>query len=250
MPTKLIVYKPIDEDDTKLSLIDDKWPKPSFRWLMVGATESGKSNIIKNVLFNYNLGYNSYFDEIYIFSGSLGDVKEYTRLSIEHNLTKKMRIWQKFDNDGIKALIDDIEHGEANKKDKARILIVFDDQICNGMSKRHSQTVTDELLIRGRHIRLSVIISTQAMILGINQNIRQLNTSHITVLANTNIRELETIAKEHAGKYQPDELMSLMRSGLKKTYNFVTIDRTGAVYDKDFNEIVPHGHVQDQDQDE
>ena len=245
----LKVYKPKNSDDKKLNLVADGWPQPSFRWLIVGSTGCGKSNLIKNILFTYNLGYSSYFDEIYVFSGSLDDCKEYNQLLKEHNLSRKMRVWQKFDNEQIKALIDDIERTEANKKEKSRVLIVFDDQICNGMSHSNKPTVTDELFIRGRHIKLSVIISTQAL-KRVNQNIRQLNTSHLTVFFGTNTRDLATVADENSGKYDKDGLLALMMSGLKKRYDFVTIDKTNTVYDKGFNELLPHGQEQGQTEQE
>ena len=83
MPIKTIVYKPDVPEDKKLTMIPEGLPKPCFRWLFISQSGAGKTNVIKNVIFNNKKNgycYGKYFDELYIYVGTKDDYKEYQRL--------------------------------------------------------------------------------------------------------------------------------------------------------------------------
>ena len=58
-------------------------PQPSFRYVVWGASFSGKSNMIKNMLTNPTFGYKQYFGEnIIVFSKTLGLDETWTSLKL------------------------------------------------------------------------------------------------------------------------------------------------------------------------
>ena len=226
MSVKLEVYKDDDITDNKTKCIAKGLPQPVFRWVMIGSTGCGKTNLIKNVLFNDTWGYNQYFDEIYIFSGSADDCERYAKKTTESGMEDYVMVRQKFECDEVRELIADMETGGDNDCDHKRILFVLDDQICNDVSKPCKPTVLDELFIRGRHIGISVIIASQKY-MALNQNIRQLNNSHLTIFNNTSQRDLKTIAKEHCNSKNEDEFYDMLVESISKPYSFITLDRLG-----------------------
>ena len=111
MPLIEIIHSSKKKDDKRLKHIPSTLPQPVFRWVLLGASGSGKSMLIKNILLNKLFGYIKYFDEIYVFNGSLDDVEEMKELVEKHKLTEKIKVLNKFDNDKVQGLFDDIEAG-------------------------------------------------------------------------------------------------------------------------------------------
>jgi len=240
---KVRVYKSLRNfEDTKLNKISPELPKPPFRWILVGSSGSGKTNIIKNILFEKKWGYCKYFDEIYVFSGSKDDLTEYKGYANKNNMQDKMAFYQRFDDAGIKKICDEIEedNNSIRIKNPVRVLFVLDDQICNNVSSISKLNSIDEIMIRGRHAHISCVVSTQKYT-ALNQNIRKLNASAITVFQETNRQDLESVAKDHADLMEPKELLELFKEHLTERFSFITID-TKAEYgerikDKSFNAI-------------
>jgi hypothetical protein len=238
MSLKIKVYKPSVQPDDDLKLIDPKLPQPPFRLILIGPTMSGKSNLIKNYLFSKEFGYSKYFDEFYIFSGSLDDCEEYEKLAVKARISRKCCIVQLYDDEKVKELSTEIENDatEARKKDEKqrKVIFVFDDQICNNVCKPTTLNAIDELFIRGRHFNCSVIISAQTY-MKLNQNTRDLNLSHLTIFAGTQPKDLTNIVKEHYN----EQVNRILPTKQWKQYEFVTIDKkTGDVLDNNFDKTL------------
>lgn len=228
------VEKPLDY---KLKFVNESLPQPVFRTVLQGPSGSGKSSIIKNILFNPTWGYNKYFDENYCFQGSLDDVDELKQLTAHHN-RKNISIQQKFDDYIVKRLFDEIEVDNSKKTHKSRCLFIFDDQATAGLTNRGKTNIIDTLACRGRHACCSYIISTQKYKL-LNNNVRALNCTHLFVFAGTNSTDLEAIAEEHNSKYNKEQMMELFRKNLDKKYSFIVIDNVNhKILDRNFNEII------------
>lgn len=237
------VYKSLRNfDDIKLNKISPELPVPPVRWVVVGSSGSGKTNLIKNILFEKKFGYCKYFDEIYVFSGSKDDVEEYQGYANKMNMQNKMKVFQKFDEEGIKGICDEVEteNNSFRIKNPTRVLFVLDDQLVNGISKISKMNVVDEIFVRGRHCQISCIISTQKYT-ALNQNIRKLNASAITVFSETNRSDLLQVADDHAELMNPKEMMELFKQHLKEKYSFITIDTkrpyNERILDKEFHPI-------------
>jgi hypothetical protein len=249
------IYHPDKLDDKKIRVVHKKLPKPPFRMSLVGFTGSGKSNLIKNVLFNNKWGYNSYFDTIIVVCGSTDDCKEYERLakqtkvplwweekdkfykSKKEDLIDKMIINQSADEEDIKEILKELEDNHENDS----TLLVLDDMIVDKLFRNKVRpNVIDEIYVRGRHIGkgMSVIISTQKYMI-LSQNIRFTNSSQIVVYFGTAQMELEAIARENG--YEYEELLAIMDKLANDKFMFFILNqkapREKAIQDMKFNYV-------------
>ena len=160
--------------------------------------------------------------------GSLDDVFELNSLVQSYGLQDKVMINQTFINEDVKELFDDIEK-DCMKPKAPKVLMIFDDQITNNISQKSSLNMIDQIFIRGRHCNISCIISTQKY-KSLNNNVRQLNISHLTVFNGTNKTDIEAIAEEHSNSLSKEEMINLMSDQLQNKYSFMTVS-----YQNDIN---------------
>jgi len=216
--------KPVDK---KIFLINKNLPSTkngSFRYCLIGSSGSGKTSLIKNILFNKAWGYCKYFDEIYCFIGSEDDRREFDLLSKAYRMDDKILISSVFDENEVRKLYDDIEQDNNKGKGLNRVLMIFDDMICENLCKRDGGSgMINRIFIKGRHANISCVISSQKYHL-LPNNIRLLNCSHLTVFSSTNSHDLKSIADEHCNMLSPDEMLRKMKDNLQSRYDFITID--------------------------
>ena len=233
------VFTPLGIGDGKKRIIKENLPQPPMRWILVGHSGSGKTNLIKNILFNQKFGYGSYFDYIFVICGSADDVEEYERLSNrrkcycydlekhkystkEMKLKEKISIRQSTTNEELMELIDEIEHNEYSKG--KRFLFVLDDMIVDRLLKNSPQmNAIDTLFIRGRHFRASTLISTQKYT-ALKPNIRILNATHITLFNGIPKSNLRLIASETAGAYEDEDILRVYNEYTREKYSYITIN--------------------------
>jgi len=156
---KIIPYQ-IDKNDQKLPQLmrEDVIPRHPFRMLNSGASGSGKSMLVLNLLQRKNF-MKDFFDEIFLFSPTArGDqIQQLLDLS-EDNICDELN------DSGIEQLDYVFEKQnelveEMGYLNSPKILIIFDDVIS---SPRFMNSNTfKRCFIQGRHINLSVIINTQ-----------------------------------------------------------------------------------------
>lgn len=224
-----------------IDVINKSLPSPSraLRWIMLGPTSSGKSTIIKNVLFNTDWGYNRFYDEIYAFIKSKDDIIELRQLIRQNNMKHKIEIVESFNEYEVAQLFEDIEADAENpKKPLNNVLFIFDDMILDNISNRTKPNIVDSVFMRGRHANISVIISSQRY-KWLNQNMRVNNANVLSVFYGTKQSELNAVAEEHSGVYETEQLLQLFREHLVKKYDFMTIDYTSEnpYKDKNFKNI-------------
>jgi hypothetical protein len=199
-------------------------PEKCLRWIMLGPSGSGKSTLMKNIVLNDDFGYNKYFDEIYLFLGSLDDIHEMEQLLKNHDMNNKVVLINELDLVKIKNLMKEIEK-DAIGENPPEVLMIFDDLICEELSKANSRNVIDEIWIRGRHCRISAIISTQKYRF-LNQNMRVNNSNVLTMFHGLNHSEIMAVSMEHCRRLQPEEVAIIIKGELKKKYDFMSIDYT------------------------
>lgn len=237
----VLVYDNKQMKDSKMKCINPLLPQPTkgaFRWVLLGPSGSGKSTLIKNVMFNDAWGYNKYFDEIYAFIGSLDDVIDLKTEVIKRDLTDQIAVQQKFVNSDVQNLFEEIEVDNSKSKEKTRVLFIFDDQVTNGLTNKGKTNIIDTLYVRGRHALCSIIVSTQKYKL-LNNNVRQLNLSYLTIYEGTNSTDLEAVSEEHNGTKTPKSFLSRLRTQLVNQYDTVTLDynRQGMLLDTKFKPL-------------
>ena len=221
VPISFKLFQSKKHRDTKKSMIPARLPTPPFRWILVGSSESGKSTILKEVIFNDDWKYNSYFDEIYCYIGTMDDNLDFQRLAENK---PHISVSKKFDADDVAELYDSIESNYKDQEENPKILIVLDDQISNGVCHPTKFNIIDKIFTEGRHYSISIIICTQKYH-KLNQNTRCQNVSQVTVLAKTSRIDLEHIAKQHAGNLDPQHMLTMMTNYLTQDkYNSFHID--------------------------
>jgi hypothetical protein len=240
---ELEIFHPIKGDDKKIKIIPKRLPQPVFRMLLVGYSGSGKSNLIKNILFNNKWGYNAYFDNIIVICGSSDDVGEYRRLakktkvpmwwdekerfykSKKEDLIDKMVITQSATETDLKQIVNELEE---NNDDNNSTLIVLDDMIVDVLFRNKVKpNVIDELYVRGRHLGkgVSVVISTQRYLM-ISQNIRFTNGTQLVLYNGLSPMDIATIAQETG--YEYDDLVALIEKLIPEKYMFFVLNLKGS----------------------
>lgn len=236
---ELKVYHPIHADDKKIKIIPKRLPQPVFRMLLVGYSGSGKSNLIKNILFNTKWGYNAYFDNIIVVCGSADDVSEYRRIakqtkvpmwweerekfykSKKEDLIDKMVITQSASETDLKQIINELED---DTEKELSTLLVLDDMIVDVLFRNKVRpNVIDELYVRGRHIGrgVSVVISTQRYLM-ISQNIRFTNSTQLVLYNGMSPMDIQTIANETG--YEYEEVLALLEKLAPEKYMFFVLN--------------------------
>lgn len=236
---EIIIYHPEKTNDKKSKIINKKLPQVPFRALLCGYSGSGKSNIIKNFLFNTKWGYGAYFDTIIIICGSNDDVNEYTRIAEKTNvpmwwdekerfykskkelLSDKMIITQTADEQDIKDILTEIE---ANHPENATLLVLDDMVVDKLFRNKMKPNIIDEIYVRGRHIGkgISVLISTQKYMM-ISQNIRYTNSTQLFLYFGMSAMDLDLIARENG--YEYSELLQLIDNLAPEKFMFMIINQ-------------------------
>jgi hypothetical protein len=233
------VYEPKNNVDVKRAILPSQIPKPIFRIAIIGSTGSGKSNLVKNIIFNL---YKCYFDEVYIFIGSLDDYDEYNDLgentkcllwnkkkgqlykSKKIPLIDKMVIEQDVDEEELQQLYTTLEEEQYSKQKRIRSLWVFDDKITSGLFKKAGNAgVINKLLVQGRHINASVIFTTQKYRM-LPQNARATNISHLILFNGLSKQEISIIAEEQSGHLAKDDFVKLYYDLTKEKYSFMIVN--------------------------
>lgn len=252
----LKVFEPQKTKDKRKNKINKLLPKPPFRMIVVGSTGTGKSNFIKNLIYNDTMGYGGYFDYIFIFCGSVDDVDEYELLAIKNRvemwdedrekyvnkrikLIDKIIVQQTLEEEELYDLIDIFENNEFFRN--KRFLFVFDDMIVDRvMTNNNKMNVIDLLMVRGRHFNASVIISTQKWT-ALKQNIRMINSSQVVLFNGIPKSNLKAIAKELSGFMDENDFKELYFNLTKQPFSFMIVNlkspRDKYIQDKTFNYI-------------
>jgi hypothetical protein len=212
-----------DYKDDKINLVNKHLPKPPFSWIISAKRNSGKTQLLFNILFNEDWGYNEYFDEMYLYCGSADDTQRFKRLAKHHKLKDKLKIEGDLNMNEINNIYNELE-GENYEKLNRRVLIIIDDLIYKDMFSRGAgkQNILDRIFMNGRHVGLSFVITTQKFkVIG---NRCRSNATAITCFQ-SQFKDLEAIAEEyHNHLIAPKDFRRLIGDYTEKKYTKFTID--------------------------
>jgi hypothetical protein len=229
----------LDKEDPKLKYVKKELPSPEkcIRMIVCAATGGGKSNFIKNMVFEKSY-YAKYWDDVYIWSGNYDEVVNYQHLAKEYEMEDCVKVFDKYDDNALRDLYDQIEQAQLESPQTFNTLFVFDDNITDSdFMHRNKMNMIDTCFVRGRHARIHVIIATQKM-MALNRNVRALNCNVVTIFHGVKEIDLEGISKEHTlSNKSPDETLQLIKNNVSNNYEFVTID-----YTKDATECLRTGN--------
>lgn len=194
-------------------------PKYPFRYLVVGSSGGGKTNMICNLIIKY-----LYFDKLYVYSKHLeqsvynflrdffqkAENKIRKKLKIEDEEDDETKIYYEFDS------LEDVLPIE-NLPQNKQILVIFDDF---NFSKNQNNIV--EYFSRGRHKNVSSIYIAQSYF-QTPKNVR-INCNYFSFFNIPSNREINLIMSDLPIPVDKETLKKLFTEALKKPYSFLTID--------------------------
>jgi len=194
-------------------------PQPPFTLGAIGPSRSGKSNVIRNMLVRDDL-YKNIFQYIFIFCPSLdlnGDFDD-----LQTNTKTKIIKINSFNQTTIKDVMNQQEEvvKEHGKKKAPHTLLLFDDCVDHPNFMRSNLLKT--LCIRGRHMKLSIIISGQK--LSLLPTTCRANLTHQMLFRPANFSELDFWLEENIQKSEKKLYSNLFRKIWDTPYSFIYVD--------------------------
>ena len=166
-------------------------PDHPYRILIIGGSESGKTNALLNSIDNQ-----PDIDKIYLYGKDPYEAKYHflinrtERTGLKHFIDPKAFL--EYSND----IQDVYKNIEEYTTDKERIiLIAFDDIIADMINNRKPNSIVTELFIRCRKLNVCLIFITQLYFKG-SKDVR-LNSTHFFIMKIPNNRELQQISLNH-----------------------------------------------------
>ena len=195
-------------------------PDHPCRILIIGGSQSGKTNALLNLINNqpdidkiYLYAKDSYEDKYQL----LINIRQSTRL--KHFNDSKLFIVE-YSND-MHDVYENINNYNPDKENKT--LIVFDDMIADMINKKLNSIVT-ELFIRGRKLNISLVFITQSQF-KVPKDVR-LNTTHFFIMKIPNKRELQQIAINHSSDINTKDFINIYKKCMSTPYSFLVNDTT------------------------
>ena len=182
-------------------------PQHPFRMCIVGASNTGKTNTLMNII---ELSEN--FHKIYLYAKKLDESLYQYLIDSWEKRGEKLGI-QLIEYSNV---IEDMVHVD-EVDGSIQNLIVIDDFVCEKNLDKVS-----ELFIRGRKSNCSTVFISQSYF-GIPTQVR-INSDYFIFTRNLKGNELTQVAKDQSGILSIDEFKGMYRSSTKEGYNFLLID--------------------------
>lgn len=205
-------------------------PTHPFRVALSGASGSGKTNCLVNLIISPNF-YAEFFKTIIILSPNFDNDQTYQYIAkyVEKKRSAKNRIklfvYETFDPDEMDKLMNELDAAKKQLKEKLPpTLIVFDDILDNkGLlgSKFLSSVFT-----RGRHYSISVMIASQSY-MKIPRTVR-LNCTGFILFKFSNEGEMKRVYDEIVTDMKQPVFEQLCEAVFQKPYTFLVINTTRA----------------------
>jgi len=211
----------------------------SHFYIISGASGSGKSNLIVNLLKSnkttkdkkHKKSYRNAFDNIILVSPSAHTIKDSPLENISND--------QKFDSisEEVFELVDSMT--EDSIQENKHTLLILDD-ISSQLRMKENEKILNQLIKNRRHLNLSIWIVTHK-VTDASPALRS-NANLIFLFRPKTTREIDTIQSEYMmmSKQRADEIMN---AAYKDRYDFLLIDtslRTGSDfrYFRNYSELI------------
>jgi Poxvirus A32 protein len=226
-------------EDPKYDFLPEPLPVPPFRFLIVGSSGTGKTNLYLNLVTRFLLkpqpphgDGTSIFSKIYVFSASARFDKSFRIFEQmeEFNDPNKTVIEDSLDTE----LINEIINREKETEDE-QVLVIIDD--FSGDKKALQDKVLYDLYFRSRHNNISVIFNTQYFF---QFPIAERNNSNFIALFAMKDADLSKIAMELSTvKFDKENFKKAFKMATAgERYNFLFVDRVSGNMYKNFEEEI------------
>ena len=195
---------------------NSKWPyipDHPYRILIIGGSESGKTNALLNLINNQ-----PDIDKIYLYTKDPYEakyqylIKKREKVGLDHFDDHKAFI--KYSNDiHVYKNVEDY-----NQRKKRKVLIIFDDMIADMINNKKLNPIITELFIRGRKLNISIVFITQSYF-KVPKDVR-LSHTHFFIMKIPNKRELQQIALNHSSDINFKDFMKIYKNTLKNHTRF------------------------------
>lgn len=203
-----ILPMPVDTEtkDLKVERLDKRLFGHPFRAVMVASSGGGKSSFLYTMISSPDM-YKDFFDKILVWNGS-------PRYNDQFSKIKNVEVYNKFNEEEIKNVVDEIRILQKQRKDDGlryyRFLLIFDDYSSKGLVSRNSVNIIDDVFCSGRNAGISIIITAQVY-KHINRNCRMTNVTHLVIMG-VNKKMLEEIADEHQSEFaSTDDIVNIYK---------------------------------------
>lgn len=191
--------------------------KPPFTLCVLGMIGSGKTSFVYSLLNDH---YKNYFDECVVFCGTKDSNHAWEGMH-----QRKVVVFNEWDEEAFEGYFKDLEEENERRREEKlpelRSVVIFDDMIADGISKRGRSTSLEKCLLNTRHYNLSIILLSQSIKL-LSRTMR-INIMYYAVFK-VNRSELIRIAEDNSGLLTEDEFLTMASDVLKTPYNYLIID--------------------------
>ena len=197
--------------------------KHPFRCYIVGASGSGKTNLMLNLLTRDGF-YKNWFDRVFVISPTALSLDESYK-ALEKNTKYKNQkdlLFLPCEVEALQAILDVQEQEEKAKK----TLVILDDIVSHGAFVRSNELL--QFAVMSRHYNISLFILSQAFHL-ITKSVR-LNMSSIVYFRGADI-ETETLCEQYTpGGFKKKQFKALVEQATEDAYSFLYIDLNIPLY--------------------
>lgn len=190
-------------------------PKPNFRWLVVGSSGSGKTNLIRHMLTDKKLLPSVFNIKKYVFV-----LCPTADMSNDFEFLPPENVFAEYNDTIVQEIVDTQKRNikQFGKSRTPHILLILDD--C--LEYVHRYSYINQIITKIRHFNISLIILAQKL-RAIGSTIR-VNSDYITIFRTSNLSEIEAVLDEYVGKKYKSNLLSQVEEHFKQPYTFLHID--------------------------
>lgn len=223
--------KPVDK---RLAKMERQYIKFPFTMYILGSCGSGKSSILWSLLtkaFMYKKGrkMESVFDELVVYLGTLDARESFEKLPIENKV-----ILDEYEPAEFEEYMEDLKRHQMERLEEdehcLNTLVVWDDFVGEGLTKKsraNRAPPVQRIALTSRHeCNMSLVFCSQVYKKSGFSEPAVRNNISTFVVSRMSRPELQKIAEELSGDYDPDEWVQHYDSIMaKQPYNFVVLDR-------------------------
>jgi hypothetical protein len=205
-------------------------PKHPFRLALCGASGSGKTNCLINLIVNPNF-YAEFFKTIIIISPNFNNDQSYQYIQryVDKKRPAKKRIslfvYEAFEDAEMNQMMEERDAAKKQLGEKLEPCLVVLDDILADTNLLKSSFMTS-LFTRGRHYAMSTMIASQSF-MKIPRTVR-LNCTHFVLFKFSNEGELKRVYDEIVTDMKLEVFERLSEMVFRKPYTFLVINTTRA----------------------
>jgi len=210
----------ISKFDFSCDDIDKSIPKPlpqsqNFFKLIIGRPGSGKTNLILNLLCKRHKNYNGKFDKVFIWSPSLGTMKNSPFASIPDD-----QMYDELTVENLEGVLDIV------RDSSEKCLFLWDDCVNDIRKSPELQRLINKIVMNRRHLAGAggsvAVIMTSQVYNKIQASIRK-TASHVYLFHTRNKAEINTIFDELI-LISKKEFYNILNFVFKKRHDFLYVD--------------------------